>query len=207
MDDISFISLGEACDVKYQILNKFKEFNNIKETYFFDWIISDFKTVLDVLNQTFLESFKKENLNIDNSNNKYQNAVVKINNYSTFVSLHDVPKNYNNTHVDNFIDKYTRRYNRLIDLIKKNNKIFFIRKTSKIISDEDQNIFRKYLNNINPDNEITLVILCDYIKEDYIIKHKLILINYEKLKLYDDNGWKGFNYNWNIILNILLNVK
>ena len=57
MNNITFISLGAACDVKYQLEAKFKKINNIKETYFFDWIVSDFKTVLNVLNGTFPKIF------------------------------------------------------------------------------------------------------------------------------------------------------
>ena len=70
MNNITFISLGEACDVKYQLETKFKKFNKTQETYFFDWLVTDFKTVLSVLNGKFLNNFKKENLIIDNSNLK-----------------------------------------------------------------------------------------------------------------------------------------
>ena len=142
MDNITFISLGEACDVKYQLEAKFKKFNNIEETYFFDWIISDFKTVLSVLNGKFLYFFTKENLIIDNSNKNYKCSIVTIKNFSTFRSLHDIPKDYNDDDIDKFIDKYIRRYNRFINLIKESNKkMFFIRKTKDIISNRDIILF------------------------------------------------------------------
>jgi len=205
MDNITFISLGEACDVKYQLETKFKKFNNVHETYFFDWIISDFKTVLSVLNGKFLDFFTKENLIIDNSNKNYKNSIVTIKNFSTFVSLHDVPKIYNDEDIDKFINKYIRRYNRFINLINETDKkMFFIRKTKKIISNRDIIFFNNYIKKINPFNKVYLVILCNYIKDDYQLKHGLILINYERLKLFDSNDWKSTNFNWNFILKLLL---
>ena len=163
MNNITFVSLGEACDVKYQLEAKFKEFNKIQKTYFFDWIVSDFKTVLSVLSGNFLNNFKKDNLLIDNTNKKYSASIVTIKNFSTFTSLHDLPKNYSNEDVEEFIDKYTRRHNRFINLIKNNNeKMFFLRKTKKVISNKDIVFFNNYLKKINPYNKIYLVILCNY---------------------------------------------
>lgn len=205
MNNITFISLGEACDVKYQLEAKFKGHNKIQQTYFFDWIISDFKTVLSVLRGNFLNKFKKDNLLIDNTNKKYSSSLVTIKNFSTFSSLHDLPKNYNNKDVDEFISKYTRRYNRLINLIKNSNeKMFFLRKTKKVISNRDIVLFNNYIKKINPFNRVYLVILCNYIPDDYQIKHGVILVNYERLKLFESKDWKANNYNWNFILELLL---
>ena len=205
MNSITFISLGEACDVKYQLEAKFKEFNKIQKTYFFDWIISDFNTVLSVLNGDFLKKFKKSNLLIDNTIKKYSSSLVTIKNFSTFSSLHDIPKNYSNEDMDEFINKYTRRYDRFINLIKDNNeKMFFLRKTKKVISNRDIVLFNNYIKKINPFNRVYLVILCNYIPDDYQIKHGVILVNYERLKLFESKDWKANNYNWNFILELLL---
>ena len=164
MNNITFISLGEACDVKFQLEAKFKSHNKINQTYFFDWIVSDFQTVLSVLNGDFLYKFKSDNLIIDNTIKKYSASLVTIKNFSKFSSLHDLPKNYNNKDVDEFINKYSRRYNRLINLIKNSNeKMFFLRKTKKVISNRDIVLFNNYIKKINPFNRVYLVILCNYI--------------------------------------------
>jgi hypothetical protein len=205
MNRITFISLGEACDVKYQLEAKFKEHNNIQKTYFFDWIISDFKTVLSVLNGDFLKKFTKSNLLIDNTIKKYSSSLVTIKNFSTFTSLHDIPKNYDNKDIDEFIDKYTRRYYRFINLIRDNNeKMFFLRNTKEVISNRDVVFFNNYVKKINPFNKVYLVILCNYIPDDYQIKHGVILVNYERLKLFESKDWKANNYNWDFILKLLL---
>lgn len=205
MNNITFISLGEACDVKYQLEAKFKEHNKIQETYFFDWIVSDFKTVLSVLSGDFLKKFKKENLIIDNTNSKYNGSVIKIKNFSNFTSLHDLPKDYTDGDLDEFINKYLRRYDRFINLIKNSNeKMFFIRKTKDIISYRDIIFFNNYVKKINPFNKVYLVILCSYIPEDYKLAHGVILINYERLKLFESKDWKANNFNWNFILDLLL---
>lgn len=205
MNRITFISLGEACDVKYQLEAKFKEHNNIQKTYFFDWIISDFKTVLSVLNGDFLKKFTKSNLLIGNTIKKYSSSLVTIKNFSTFTSLHDIPKNYDNKDIDEFIDKYTRRYYRFINLIRDNNeKMFFLRNTKEVISNRDVVFFNNYVKKINPFNKVYLVILCNYIPDDYQIKHGVILVNYERLKLFESKDWKANNYNWDFILKLLL---
>ena len=202
---MTFISLGEACDVKYQLEAKFKEHNKIQETYFFDWIVSDFKTVLSVLSGDFLKKFKKDNLIIDNKNNKYSSSLVTIKDFSAFSSLHDLPKIYNDKDIDEFINKYTRRHDRFINLIKNNNeKMFFLRKTKKIISNRDIVFFNNYIKKFNPFNKVYLEILCNYIPDDYQIKHGVILINYERLKLFESKDWKANNYNWNFILDLLI---
>jgi len=70
MNNITFISLGEACDVKYQLEAKFKEHNKIQETYFFDWIVSDFwwylyvnNIKIDILDEKTLLKIFKDYLN------------------------------------------------------------------------------------------------------------------------------------------------
>jgi hypothetical protein len=142
---------------------------------------------------------------IDNTIKKYSSSLVTIKNFSTFTSLHDIPKNYDNKDIDEFIDKYTRRYYRFINLIRDNNeKMFFLRNTKEVISNRDVVFFNNYVKKINPFNKVYLVILCNYIPDDYQIKHGVILVNYERLKLFESKDWKANNYNWDFILKLLL---
>ena len=134
-----------------------------------------------------------------------QIRLLQLKIFSTFRSLHDLPKNYSDDNLDDFINKYNRRYNRFINLIKDNyEKMFFIRKTKDIISYRDIILFNNYVKKINPYNKVYLIILCNYIPDDYQLKHGVILINYERLKLFESNDWKANNFNWDFILKLLI---
>ncbi len=58
----TFISIGTACNVKYQI----NKINNSKETLFFDWLMVDMQSVISIL---------KNHESIDNIINTY--TVIK----------------------------------------------------------------------------------------------------------------------------------
>lgn len=203
--ELSIISLGQGCDIKYQILKNFKN-NNIKETQLFDWNITTFETVLNIISDNFKEHLRLENLIIDNQKESSKTAVVRIKNYSDFISMHDVPKNPSITHLNEYIEKYKRRYDRFIEILKKKNRLFLIRKDYNKIPSTDITKFFKKINKINPNNKIVLVLLCDYIKPEYLKLRNLLYINYKKLKKFESEDWKGDNYNWDYIVELLNNI-
>ena len=108
--------------------------------------------------------------------------------------------------LNEYIEKYKRRYDRFIEILKKKNRIFLIRKDYNKIPSTDITKFFKKINKINPNNKIVLVLLCDYIKPDYLKLRNLLYINYKKLKKFESNDWKGDNYNWDYIVELLNNI-
>jgi hypothetical protein len=147
-----YISIGNACNMKYQI-NKFKK---KKETLFFDWLMTDMNSVNMILNpDTNINNL----LNIDNLiikpyyNNKSQIIVKSL---SRCVSIHDVKINPSIDYINtNFIEKYKRRYYRLINYIKNNKKIYFCR--FGIITNDEKTKFIETIKNINPQCKFVLV--------------------------------------------------
>lgn len=124
---MTLISLGFACKVRESI----DRFNGFRvETNFFDWVITNFSTVLFVIQ------------NIDNTSNfltpdKFVKNGIFSNNLTHytvnhtqlyFSSLHDFPVNMDyNVYMDTFLEKYTRRLQRLKEIILNNTeKIHFI---------------------------------------------------------------------------------
>ena len=118
---------GPACAVSCSIKHKF--YNNNYETNFFDFLEISLKSVQEVISiyNNNLDIIDKlyNNLNIVlNKDNKHS---VYFNNFNKIISHHDLDKTYNLNDFNNFMNKYKRRFDRLINIIKNENKIFFIR--------------------------------------------------------------------------------
>ena len=114
------IGLGTDCGVRYN-LNKYFEYNNA--THFFDYVNTNFKTILHILSDKFdyNTELTKENFNYTNATNSDFNRkchiIVAKNFY--FKSVHDALITLNaNESIDLVVDKYRRRYIRLIETIK-----------------------------------------------------------------------------------------
>lgn len=75
----------------------------------------------------------------------HDNSIIDISSLSFCRSIHDLPIKYDSSHIKDFIAKYKRRYDRIVEMIKSNNEsvIYFIRK-SKITMDEKNT----FINNI-----------------------------------------------------------
>jgi predicted ATP-dependent protease len=101
-----FISIGTACNVKHQI----DKHCGKKNTLFFDWLMTDMKSVITIISSnidTILENVVKEP------------DGIYIKSLSYCVAIHDS--------MDDFVEKYNRRYARLMETIKSDKKIYFLR--------------------------------------------------------------------------------
>lgn len=99
---------------------------------------------------------------------------ILIKSLSFCESIHDIPVSYDSSHINNFIEKYKRRYNRIIETILNNKSvIYFIRKGE--ITDSEKNIFIKNIQNINSKCEFKLVELLEQKSQMIILYLKNIL--------------------------------
>ncbi len=149
-----YISIGRNCNVKFQI-NKHKP---KQETHIFDWLGTDMDSVIQILQcKDIDEIFNHDNIVEDNKNNtdKRTRPRIILKNLPYCVSIHDLHVRYKKTDVDNFIDKYKRRFKRLIDLIQENEKIYFIRHGE--ITQEQKKLFIDTILKINPNCNFALV--------------------------------------------------
>jgi len=164
-----FISLGRHCSVAYNIK---KFINNDRPTHFFDWSRTDFKCVLSILQLSDLnEIFNVENIKIDKELYKkdceFTMTLKKFNKDNLCLMYHHDIKysDYNdlefNEQLTNFIDKYKRRYNRLIKLIKTDTKIYFIYNITNMFDYNDCDLFNKILTNINKNINYSLILLIE----------------------------------------------
>jgi len=202
---VKLISFGSECDVRYQIdkyNRKYKKSTTI-ETNFFDWLISDIDSIIDILTKDINKILTFPNIRlIGYKNNK---SIMKILNCNKLISMHDLPIKYSFNHIYEFILKYKRRYDRLIDIIKSNSKIYLIRRDN--IPNEKIKKLMNILDNINSCNNITFILLRTDLKDHYIYSKRIININFNKLKLNNKNNWQRNNYAWNLLFNFIFELS
>jgi len=174
-----FISLSSsyvsyACAVR-QSINDYTD--NPGKTQFFDWLITSMKSVNEILEN---KPIKFE------SNYIYPNPIntVSINfeNFDLLTSHHDIHK-FNENSINEITEKYNRRYERLINTIKEQNKINFIRycKNQQNIEEEEILKFYKNIKNINPNLVFNFILVSDY--NDLVIPNNLLKDNFIYINL------------------------
>ena len=154
---MKYISIGCQCSVKYQI-DKHK---GITETLFFDWLMTSMNSVIKILSCDNINDILYFDNIIKDINIPYHgnNTRIVIKSLDFCVSLHDLPKNYTNDDIINFINKYKRRFNRIIEIIKSNEKIYFIRDDESDFDDNIRNKFIETILKINPNCNFTIVVI------------------------------------------------
>lgn len=195
MDKV-FIPLGNSCSITYNL-----KINNLRQNaYPFDWvrvqnlnnitnlIQNNFDGFLDINKYKFKSSSKKFNVN-DNFT-----SYIYSNNYCTF--YHEFENYIEKLDMKDFIDKYTRRINRLINIIKSNKKIIFIREEYGDVKINKIYKFIDTIKKINPNINYYLV----------IISSKNISFTDPKIKCFVSskpiNDWRRPEINWNEIFNL-----
>jgi hypothetical protein len=176
-----FISLsashsGNACAIKQSIINYTA---NSYETHFFDWLVASMKSVNQILENTPI---------IFESNYIYPNPLnttsINFKNFDLLVSHHDINE-FNENSINEITEKYTRRYERLINTIKEQTNIYFIRycKNSNDIEEGEIIKFYQNINYINPNLMFKFILISDYdglIIPDSLLKDNFIYINLNK---------------------------
>lgn len=205
------ISLGEACLVKHNMIR----FIGKEETHLFDWVTTRFDTVIYILKNIHDTTLF--------SKNKFQGP-IKDKNYGGdknchvmciyepffFRSVHDFPKNIPYMErMDENIEKFTRRQERLKDTIITSDVIHFIHCMSKysIITPEKIELFKQYLYDICPSNTYYLHIAippeCNFIDKDSLSNESVFI--YELYEVTPNNNtWQREGYNWSDIFD---NIK
>ena len=197
-----FISIGDACSVKYQIDKHICK----KETLIFDRVITDMNSVIKILNNY---DNIDEIINVDNIIKHPYNPVkadksrIMIKCLTKFESIHDISVDMLETEVDEFIETYKRRLMRVINHILGDKKIFFVRFGD--IKSNEQIEFINAIKKINPTCDFSLVGLNN---NAYLLDNNLININLDKylIKEIDESDWSKSYYDWKKIFNDILSA-
>jgi predicted Zn-dependent protease len=215
------ISLGKYCFIAKNI--KIYVNNNVP-TNFFDWVRTDFKCVLYILKLKNIEStFNIENLNIDKETFKHQNNLtITLKHFDdenlTLLFHHDIKLDEYilnpNDNLIEFINKYKRRHERLINLINTNSKLYFICYIINIYEFDlnDFNIFDEILKSINKNINYKLIVLVEDNDKTYtyVLYENYVKINIIKYLKKDVNSkdfdWIKSQYDWKSIFELIQTI-
>ena len=200
---------GPACAVAYCIKNFY--YNNNYQTNFFDNLEISLISVNEILQTNNITDILTTNnlivLNKDNKNSVY------FNNFNKLISHHDLVKNYNNEDYNDVINKYKRRYYRLIDTIKNEDIIFFIRYGNEQYN--DILYFMERIKIINP-NLKPHFINVNFDENENCIQKNYNITNYNYINFYNyfDNSiqynedlyYKTIQFNWLKVFQIINNL-
>ena len=197
------ISIGSKCNVKFQINKYVKK----QETLFFDWLGTDMETVIKILQcKNICDILYHDNI-VKDPKNPYtkSNSRIIIKSLPYCVSIHDFTINFKKEDIDSFINKYERRFKRLIELICSTEKLYFIRYEK--ITEEQKKLFIETILNINPDCDFTLVsVIDDCVNEinkgERFIEFKLI----RKFNKYPDD-WSTSYLDWNTVFKTIFHLE
>jgi hypothetical protein len=115
------VSLGPACNVKYQIDHYTKR---RQETHLFDWQMVDLATICQVLRSDPTALFRRDALEIYGNN--ATRSHVRITSLPEFKSIHDVRWPWTEADLAEYVEKQVRRARRLVDLIRSGTPIYFV---------------------------------------------------------------------------------
>jgi hypothetical protein len=197
---------GPACAVAKCIKKYY--YNDDYQTNMFDYLEISLLSIIQILN---LEKDDIHYLYLNNEIflNKDNNNSVRFNNFDKIISHHDLKNNYLEKDYIDFIEKYKRRYYRLINDIKNEDKIFFIR-----YGLESECIINKFIDRINilnPSLKVYFIIVDYNEKDENINNSNYIYINFYKYKeninYSDDLFFKTMQYNWKIVYDIILSYN
>lgn len=160
------IGLGETCTVSAAL----QMFGLRNAAYPFDWIISPYKSLCNVLEQDFHDFLDPYYLSIRADNhgiiNKYE--LVFVHDFPTIYYSGDLENEdtvgENDLHPDwiNFLPeiqkKYARRIQRLRDICMSDNKVYFIRHRG-ITSQHQACVLRNILKTAYPNLDFVLVVI------------------------------------------------
>ena len=201
---LSSCTAGPACAIACAIKQYF--YNNNYQTNMFDYLEISLLAIIQVLllNPPDIEYLSDNNeisLNIDDNNS------VQFKNFDKIISHHDLKKDYNTIDYNIFIEKYKRRYHRLINDIKNQNKIFFIR-----YGIEDETQLSILINTIIESNKNLELYFINIINHEHNFNYKylkntknFIVINlYNNLNDNEDLFLKTLNSDWKPIYDFII---
>jgi hypothetical protein len=214
---MKIISLGYGCQVKFNIDRLFKE----EETNFFDWLITDFKSVLYILqnihNKNLITSSNFTDQEVFKPGKSWFEPFHKIEcvNFK-MISVHDFPSNIHYMdYMNEFISKYKRRLTRLKNMISSCENIHMIHcldhqfTDAYIITNDDIDNYKKYLRVINPNNNCFLHIVIppkyNNIYFNHLIQDK-VYVYYLNDTQQGNCDWANTNFNWNVIFDNIYSI-
>lgn len=202
---VKYISLGMDCCIAYQL--NLHENNNYSGILPFDWCLS--KNILDIINifeTNWIHFLNKDNWVIESIDNNNFNLGLSTNK-SKFRVKHKIyklvyPHDLLEPNIDYFIDKYTRRINRLNNLITYSQTNLITDRLHNLITSSQTNLIAEEIIfiRIGTNKDIIHIDKLNNLLKSIFINSKLKFINSMDYKTTD---WKRDNIDWKKIINEL----
>ena len=111
-----YISIGAACNVTYQI----GKHRHRGETLFFDWLITSMLSVIEILGCNNIDRILYSENIVRDANTPLHKGMSRtiIKSLDSCISIHDISSSFSDEDRQDFINKYKRRYYRIIQYIK-----------------------------------------------------------------------------------------
>ena len=154
------ISLGGTCCIAHQLRKK----GFSQHAYPFDWIrIANMGNINYLLEHNFENFLNREHFIFLKKSNKFdvdsgKESYIYKNKYCKF--FHEFDKYIDDENFLCFRQKYDRRIKRLYNILMTEKKILFIREVIRNLSINKLQKFKEIINNINPDLEWSLILIC-----------------------------------------------
>jgi len=213
-DKVQFVSIGNACNVKHQLDKYLESKDELQETLFFDWLLSDMNSVTELLlhGDTHLQVHQ---LMINSKPRRFNNSNIVFKSLSYCESLHDLPVDYTQSDVEEFLKKYRRRLDRILMRIKSRNPLVFIRYGSVTREEEDQ--FKHAVKSLNNDCRFNLVSLMngeamvndlEFVrslgsKQAEETRQHFFSLDLAKYKVNSMKDWETSCYDWNKLFSLM----
>lgn len=202
INNYKFISLGSNCSIKHNL----DLFIGKKQTLFFDWLITDMKSVNQLLSCINIDEIINVNSIKRIGGNSHKNlSKVSITTLSKCISIHDLSLSYDNNEAIDFVRKYKQRYFRIIDLIKNSNcKLYFLIYGN--VTKDEINHFIKIIKNINNLCNFKLGIINynnSLYEDSYVLHINLNDYEIEGKQIPLEDYWKAELWDWNRIFNFI----
>jgi flavodoxin len=173
---------GFACGIRQSI----DTYNEKKATNFFDWLVCSMKSVNEILEGRSIEF--EDTYIYPNPLNK---TTINFKNFNLLISHHDIDI-FNNDNKHEITETYNRRYVRLLETLKTENNIYFIRYCHDESNLEEEEIHKFYenINKINEDLKFSFILMGGNagikISEQLINKNNFHYFNLKKFEHADD---------------------
>ena len=214
--DKYYVSLGSNCSIAIMLGKIHKNFFNDKPTNLFDFMITtnypyfevdgintvhiSLKNINEVLKENYKFNITDLTICRDETwlNHFKKTSVGEIVHQTVFhphfISIHDQP--LDNDDLTELNNKLNRRLERLINIIKTNKTINFIRFEFTEFNVEDYVEFKNNINRINPELIIKIYVLS---QSDYTFNHnldylKICTLSEYKNKNQDNTLWSEFDW-------------
>ena len=209
-----YISLGPSCAVRYQIDQHRKRHSlPTQATQFFDWLITSNRAILTLLAcvdiSTLLRNSpdciqKSGEKTVSDAKKTSRLCMTKIDHIE---SIHDVSVKCSPEEMDAFVEKYIRRYHRLIHSIRESTHIIFLRNMR--LSDVYIREFFSRIDQISTHNTHSLVSLyssdddTDPVRKTQIGMHIVLHINKNSFRINTDEHWTDKCYDWEQLFSVI----